>query len=82
MRENIIHSDSKKYYSIEVRGPILPTAVHALLGELRGAPARYSATLAHHAPSLAFCYAARHVATGALTTYALTMLSRLTTKSG
>ncbi|XP_050666180.1 protein downstream neighbor of son homolog isoform X2 [Leptidea sinapis] len=58
MRENVILSDSKKYYSIEVRGPILPTAVHALLEVARSScGSSFSATLAHHQPTLAFCWA-------------------------
>ncbi|CAH0718845.1 unnamed protein product, partial [Brenthis ino] len=60
MRENIIQSDSTKYYSIELRGPILPSAVHALCGVLR-ARADYSAVFAHLAPTLAFTSAARRI---------------------
>ncbi|XP_041977627.1 protein downstream neighbor of son homolog isoform X2 [Aricia agestis] len=63
VRENTITCDSKKYYSIELRGPILPTALHSLLRLLRSsAAAQFSATFAHHAPTLAFSYAARVLA--------------------
>ena len=66
MRENIIHAESNKYYSIELRGPILPTALHAVAGALRTAAARsqYSATFANHAPTLAFTWAAKKLAQG------------------
>ncbi|XP_023941738.1 protein downstream neighbor of son homolog [Bicyclus anynana] len=63
VRENVIHSDSKKYYSIELRGPVLPTAVHALFDVLKSSScAHVSATFAHHAPTLAFTWAARKLA--------------------
>ncbi|XP_049867704.1 protein downstream neighbor of son homolog [Pectinophora gossypiella] len=60
IRENVILSDSKKFYSLELRGPVLPSAVHALLGVVRGG--EYSATFAHLAPTLAFSWAAAAVA--------------------
>ncbi|XP_013181992.1 PREDICTED: protein downstream neighbor of son homolog [Papilio xuthus] len=62
-RENTVHVESKKYYSIELRGPILPSAVPALCGALRAsAAASYSATFAHLAPTLAFSWAAQAIA--------------------
>ncbi|KAL0893652.1 hypothetical protein ABMA27_013812 [Loxostege sticticalis] len=63
VRENTVHSDSKKYYSIELRGPILPTTVHTLFRVLRASsPAPFSATFAQHQSTLAFSWAARHIA--------------------
>ncbi|XP_026329618.1 protein downstream neighbor of son homolog [Hyposmocoma kahamanoa] len=63
VRENIIHSESKKYYSIELRGPILPTTVHSLFKVLNtSSSAQFSATFAHHQPSLAFSWAASSIA--------------------
>ncbi|XP_053623902.1 protein downstream neighbor of son homolog [Plodia interpunctella] len=63
VRENTLHSDSKKYYSIELRGPILPTTVHSLLNVLRtSSAAQFSATFAHHQPTLAFSWAAKNIA--------------------
>ncbi|KAG6452901.1 hypothetical protein O3G_MSEX007855 [Manduca sexta] len=63
VRENTIHSDSHKYYSIELRGPILPTAVHSLLEVLRSSSAaHFSATFAHQHSTLAFSWAASTVA--------------------
>lgn len=65
VRENTIHSDSNKYYSIELRGPILPTAVHTLFDVLKSSSAaQFSATFAHHQPTLAFSYAAKSIAQG------------------
>lgn len=59
VRENTIHSDSNKYYSIELKGPILPTTVHTLLNLLKTSSlAQFSATFAHHQPTLAFTWAA------------------------
>ncbi|XP_012552973.1 protein downstream neighbor of son homolog [Bombyx mori] len=58
VRENTIHSDSKKYYSIELRGPILPTAVHSLFKVLKtNSSAQFSATFAHQQSTLAFSWA-------------------------
>ncbi|KOB60943.1 Protein downstream neighbor of son-like protein, partial [Operophtera brumata] len=55
VKENTIHSESNKYYSIELRGPVLPTAVHTLFDVLRSSSAaHFSATFAHHQPTLAF----------------------------
>ncbi|KAH9639081.1 hypothetical protein HF086_009050 [Spodoptera exigua] len=63
VRENTIHSDSNKYYSIELRGPILPTTVHTLFNVLKtSSSAQFSATFAHHQPTLAFSWAARNIA--------------------
>lgn len=63
VRENTIHSDSNKYYSIELRGPILPTAVHTLFNVLKASSsAQFSATFAHHQPTLAFSWAAASIA--------------------
>ncbi|XP_034840439.1 protein downstream neighbor of son homolog [Maniola hyperantus] len=63
VRENVIHSESKKYYSIELRGPILPTTVHSLFNVLKTSScAQYSATFAHHQPTLAFTWAAQKLA--------------------
>ncbi|XP_073944314.1 humpty dumpty [Choristoneura fumiferana] len=62
VRENIIHSDNQKYFSIELRGPILPTTVHSLAEVLRGSAAQYSATFAHHKPTVAFSWAAANIA--------------------
>ncbi|KAF9822296.1 hypothetical protein SFRURICE_017571 [Spodoptera frugiperda] len=63
VRENTIHSDSNKYYSIELRGPILPTTVHTLFNVLKtSSSAQFSATFAHHQPTLAFSWAARDIA--------------------
>ncbi|XP_013139272.1 PREDICTED: protein downstream neighbor of son homolog [Papilio polytes] len=62
-RENTVQVEGKKYYSIELRGPILPSAVPALCGALRAsAAASYSATFAHLAPTLAFSWAAGDIA--------------------
>ncbi|CAH0604508.1 unnamed protein product [Chrysodeixis includens] len=63
VRENTIHSDSNKYYSIELRGPILPTTVHTLFNVLKkSSSAQFSATFAHHQPTLAFSWAAGNIA--------------------
>ncbi|XP_046965089.1 protein downstream neighbor of son homolog [Vanessa cardui] len=63
VRENIIYSDNKKYYSIELRGPILPTTVHSLFNVLKtSTSAQFSATFAHHKPTLAFSWAAKKMA--------------------
>ncbi|XP_047505135.1 protein downstream neighbor of son homolog [Pieris napi] len=60
VRENVILSDSKKYYSIELRGPLLPTALHSIFRVLNTTSnAQYSATFAHHQPTLAFSWAAK-----------------------
>ncbi|CAH2074454.1 unnamed protein product, partial [Iphiclides podalirius] len=62
-RENTVHVDSKKYYSIELRGPILPTTVPALFKVLRSSSAaHFSATFAHLQPTLAFSWAAESIA--------------------
>ncbi|XP_013190045.1 protein downstream neighbor of son homolog [Amyelois transitella] len=62
VRENTLHCDNKKYYSIEMRGPILPTAVHTLFDVLRtSSSAQFSATFAHHQPTLAFSWAAQGI---------------------
>lgn len=63
VRENTIHSDSNKYYSIELRGPILPTTLHTLFNVLKtSSSAQFSATFAHHQPTLAFSWAASNIA--------------------
>ncbi|CAK1552557.1 unnamed protein product [Leptosia nina] len=63
VRENVILSDSKKYYSIELRGPLLPTAIHSIFNVLKTtSKAQFSATFAHHQPSLAFSWAAKIIA--------------------
>ncbi|CAK1582305.1 unnamed protein product [Parnassius mnemosyne] len=62
-RENSVHVEGKKYYSMELRGPVLPTAVPALFALLRrSARAHYSATFAHLQPTLAFSWAAHAIA--------------------
>ncbi|RVE54789.1 hypothetical protein evm_000556 [Chilo suppressalis] len=61
--EKTVLADSKKYYSIELRGPILPTTVHTLFNVLKkSSSAQFSATFAHHQPTLAFTYAANGIA--------------------
>ncbi|CAB3234607.1 unnamed protein product [Arctia plantaginis] len=63
VRENTIHSDNNKYYSIELRGPILPTTIHTLFNVLKkSSSAQFSATFAHHQPTLAFSWAASNIA--------------------
>ncbi|CAG4907999.1 unnamed protein product [Colias eurytheme] len=63
VRENVILSDNKKFYSIELRGPILPTTIHSLFNVLKTtSSAQFSATFAHHQPTLAFSWAARTLA--------------------
>ncbi|XP_072944042.1 protein downstream neighbor of son homolog [Epargyreus clarus] len=63
VRENVIHSDSKKYYSIELKGPILPTTIHSLFNVLKtSTSAQFSATFAQHQPTLAFSWAANSIA--------------------
>ncbi|XP_059050147.1 protein downstream neighbor of son homolog [Achroia grisella] len=63
VRENIVHSDSKKYYSIELRGPILPTTVHTLFNVLKkSSTSQFSATFAHQQPTLAFSWVAKNIA--------------------
>ncbi|XP_048479345.1 protein downstream neighbor of son homolog [Plutella xylostella] len=62
VKESSIYSDNNKYYSIELRGPILPTTVHSLLRVVRDSCAEFSGTFAHHRPTLAFTYAARDIA--------------------
>ncbi|XP_026757832.2 protein downstream neighbor of son homolog [Galleria mellonella] len=63
VRENTLHSDNKKYYSIELKGPILPTTVHTLFNVLKtSSTAQFSATFAHHQPTLAFSWAAQKIA--------------------
>ncbi|KAJ2952577.1 hypothetical protein O0L34_g6900 [Tuta absoluta] len=56
VRENVILSENKKFYSLELRGPVLPTALHSLLGVVRDTSARaeFSATFAHSLQTLAF----------------------------
>ncbi|XP_068629777.1 protein downstream neighbor of son homolog isoform X2 [Battus philenor] len=64
-RENTVLVDSKKYYSIELRGPILPTTVPSLFNVLRStssSAAHFSATFAHLQPTLAFSWAAKNIA--------------------
>ncbi|KAJ0180344.1 hypothetical protein K1T71_003748 [Dendrolimus kikuchii] len=62
VRENTIHSDSNKYYSIELRGPILPTTIHTLFNVLKSSSlAQFSATFAHHQHTLAFSWAANNI---------------------
>ncbi|KAM3963449.1 LOW QUALITY PROTEIN: humpty dumpty [Aphomia sociella] len=63
VRENTVHSDSKKYYSIEMKGPILPTTIHTLFNVLKkSSSAQFSATFAHLDPTLAFSWAAKNIA--------------------
>ncbi|CAH2086770.1 unnamed protein product [Euphydryas editha] len=63
VRENVIYSENKKYYSIEMKGPILPTTVHSLFNVLKtSTSAQFSATFAHHQPTLAFSWATKKMA--------------------
>lgn len=65
VRDSTIVVDNMKYYSIELRGPVLPTAVHALFRVLRSScSSQVSATFAHHDPTLAFSWAADAIAEG------------------
>lgn len=65
VREKVLSVESVAYYSIELRGPLLPTALHSLLRLLRArAAAPVSAAFAHHVPSRAFAVAARVLAQG------------------
>ncbi|XP_063531729.1 protein downstream neighbor of son homolog [Cydia strobilella] len=62
VRESVLHSDNKKYFSIELRGPILPTTIHSLFDVLKDSGAQFSATFAHHSPTVAFSWAAKGIA--------------------
>ncbi|CAH0748019.1 unnamed protein product [Diatraea saccharalis] len=61
--EKTVVADGKKYFSIDLRGPILPTTVHTLFNVLKkSSSANFSATFAHHQPTLAFTFAAKSIA--------------------
>ncbi|XP_032513658.1 protein downstream neighbor of son homolog [Danaus plexippus] len=63
VKENIINSENNRYYSIELRGPILPTTVHTLFNVLKNSTtSQFSATFAHLQPTLAFTWAASKLA--------------------
>lgn len=72
VRESTLMVENCKYYSIELRGPILPTTVHNLFKVLRtSSSAQFSATFAHQQQTLAFSWAAKPIAEGTCFKYCI-----------
>ncbi|XP_077297573.1 humpty dumpty [Arctopsyche grandis] len=59
VRESMVHSEGGKYFSVELKGPILPTTVHSLCSLLQSNSNPFSGTFANSQHTVAFSKAAR-----------------------